>query len=115
MLKSILCGALGASLLVGTATAQQRSETVPVSNSAPELTGFVADVYGSNFNGFSVVGYKARVDNFDFGNGTIASVDSDDDETITYSNRGFNFYVYPQFVWGAWCVGLGTVVFEADY
>jgi len=115
MFHSLARAALGAALLVGAATAQQRSETVPVTTTDPVLVGFEADCYGSNFSTFSLVGYVARVGTFNFGSGTIASVPHLSTQDLQYTNGGFKFSVIPQWVWGAWCSGLGTVTFEVKY
>ncbi len=112
MFQTLSRVALGAALLVGSAVSQQRSETVAVTTTNPALVGFEADVYGSNFSTFALVGYVAHVSGFNFGNGTLASVGHSSRTDIQYTALGFKFSVIPQFVWGAWTQGLGTVIFE---
>ena len=101
-----------AMVLASSAVSQQRSETVAVTTTNPALVGFEADVYGSNFSTFALVGYVAHVSGFNFGNGTLASVGHSSRTDIQYTALGFKFSVIPQFVWGAWTQGLGTVIFE---
>ncbi|MFN3244263.1 MAG: hypothetical protein ACE37K_22350 [Planctomycetota bacterium] len=113
MIQSLIRCAAAAAVCASLVTAQQRSETYPVTTTNPALVGFVADVYGSNFNGFSLIGYQARVDTLPFGNGTIESVDSNGYKDLQYESGGFKFSVLPApFAWGAWCAGIGGAIFE---
>lgn len=109
--KTIAVGVLAAASL----TAQQRSQTVAISTGNPALAPIVADVYGSNFSTFSLIGYVARVGSFNFGSGTIESVPLTSVKEISYSVGSFKFGVRP-FVtdWQGWCNGNGTVIFRGN-
>lgn len=108
--------ALGATILVGSIAAQQRTEIgVPVTTSNPALVGFVADCYAGDFNGFSLIGYQARVGGFNFGTGTLESRTHGDSAPVNYSALGFNFSIAVPFTWQAYCYNLGSVTFSVSY
>ncbi|MCA8950766.1 MAG: hypothetical protein KDE27_14785 [Planctomycetes bacterium] len=101
--------ALGAALLTGALTAQQRTEILPFVTNNPALAGSEAHVYGSNFNpNFSVVGMVAYQSGTPFGSGTIESVPLGDARTLEYTDSGYLFKVTPTIAWYWWCVGFGT-------
>lgn len=105
--------ALGATLLTSALTAQQRTQIVPVQTSIPQLAGLEAHVAGSNFNGFSVVGFTAYMSGVPFGSGTIESVDLGLSTTLEYTAFGFTYEVQPNLPWYWWCAGIGTCEFKA--
>ena len=107
--------ALGAALVTGSALAQQNCQVVPATAPPAGLIGIQAEVCGSNFSGgVSLVGYTVSYGGFQFGNGTIASVVSSGAQSVLYTYAPLKFTVTPQFAWGAWCAGLGTVTFTVQ-
>lgn len=95
-------------------SAQQRSQTVPVTTSNPALGTLVADVHGQNFTTFTVVGFVARAGSFQFGSGTIDSFGTSEDTTIGYESLGITFKCTPDASWFYWTAGIGSVLFTAE-
>ena len=116
MFSTLTNVALGAALLVGSVAAQQRTEIgVPVTTTNPALVGFVADCYAGDFNGFSLIGYQARVGGFNFGTGTLESRVHGNRDPVNYSAGGFDFSIAVPHTWQAYCYNLGSVTFSVSY
>lgn len=95
-------------------SAQQRTETVPVTTSNPALASIVADVSGQNFVTFTAVHFIARSGTFEYGSGTVDSFGTSENTTIGYEAFGITFKCTPQTSWFYWTAGIGSMLFTAE-
>lgn len=104
--------ALALAILAGSAMAQSRYEQVP----AQSVNNVYANIGASNFvGGNTLVGLTAySTAGIPFGSGTLVFLPSTSAATVRYSDSASQqrFEATPQFAWGAWAAGLGSVAFD---